>query len=108
MKNAPARSTQPYQLNLSEHELLLLLGATAETLEEKRQPYGRADLARLVGLHNRLHLIWGETVPEYAIKDGSVVLALNPDTVIVPAPSKRSRARTSARTDQIEPCASHG
>lgn len=88
MINAPSTSSQPYQLDLSEDELLLLLGATAETIEEQRHPYGRSDLARLVGLHNRLNLIWGETVPDYATKDGAVVLALNPDKVIVPAPAK--------------------
>lgn len=87
MKNDSTR--KPYLLNLSEHELLLLLGATAETLEEKRHAYGRADLARLVALHTRLLLIRGETVPEYVIKAGAVVLALHPDTVIVPAPRGR-------------------
>lgn len=93
MKNAVIR--KPYQLNLSEQDLLLLLGATAETLEERRHPHGRADLVRLVGLHARLRQVWGETAPEYVINDGAVSLAHAPDTVIVPLPGSRSACGAS-------------
>lgn len=78
------------RVSLSFHELSLILGAVAETLEEKRQPYNRTDLARLVRLHRRLDLLGIGSEPDYAIKAGAVVSAVDPTFVIASPQAQRN------------------
>lgn len=83
-----ARKSSKYRVTLSSPELLLILGALAETLEEKRQPYTGPNCRRLARLHSRLDatLSGSKASPDYAVRaDGAVVLARNPYFVVAPA-----------------------
>lgn len=82
----PRSKARSHRVSLNDQELLLVLGALAETLEERRQSYRRVDLARLVRLHRRLDVLALGFDPEYVMRDGAVVSARNPEVVIVPAP----------------------
>lgn len=88
MKNSPNRHpSQSVRVSLSQHELSLVLGAIAETLEEKRQPYTRTDLARLVRLHRRLDLLDLSEQPDYDMAETGVVCARS-GSVVVAAPGQ--------------------
>lgn len=81
MKTSPSKP-RSQRVSLSGHELGLILGALAETLEEKRTPYTRVDLARLVRLHRRLELLNHGAEHDYALRNGAVVAARDPSQVI--------------------------
>lgn len=100
MQTCHSRLPDSLRVSLSPQELGLILGAIADTLEERRQPYSRIDLARLVRLHRRLDLIGLSDQPEYAIRNGAVVSARDPARVVVPVPG------SSRRTTQL--AVSHG
>lgn len=98
----PRSKARSYRVSLSQQELFLVLGAVAETLEERRQPYRQVDLARLVRLHRRLDVLALGFDPEYAMRGGAVVLARNPEVIIVPVPEH------GERSDRTAPQVLHG
>lgn len=84
MQNVTPIRLESYPVRLSPLEICLVLGATAETLEECRQPYTAADLKALVHLHARLlTLLSPEAKADYALNpSGAVVVADDPWCVL--------------------------
>lgn len=77
----------PFRVDLSNLDMAFILGALAETLEEKRQPYTGPDCRRLARLHSRLDAIFSgsRSGRDYAVRrDGAVVYARNPSHVLAP------------------------
>lgn len=75
-------------LSFTQAQVLLMLCAIAETIEERRHKYSRRQRERLVQLHSQLLVMreGPEAQPDYAIgTGGAIVNARNARQIIVPA-----------------------
>lgn len=65
---------RPFNLMMTDAEMVLLMGCLSETLEESVQAYDRDELRILVGLHRRFAVL--TKIPQdYCFRDGSAVAA---------------------------------